>query len=255
MLLTIIDSSSNVTLLLVALSLVVAGVMKGTLGVGMPIIALPMVSMLIDVRGAVMLLSMPLILSNIPQALQGGGTFDCLVRLLPVIFGMMPGILVGVIVLLKYDPATTQTIAGVAVMTVATLTLMAPKLTMSDRLLLPAGMVAGFLGGILGGVAAMSGPLVYTFLLAKGLRGKDFIKEASLFLVLSSALLAVSLSTSSAFDWRDTAISMAALAPVACGMMFGQQLRERIPAETFQKIVLIIVMASGAGLVVKGHFT
>ena len=112
MLLRIIESSSNVTLLLVSLSLIVAGLMKGTLGVGMPIIALPMVSMLIDMRGAVMLLSMPLILSNIPHALGGGGTFDCLVRLLPVIVGMMPGILVGVIVLFKYDPALRRPSEG-----------------------------------------------------------------------------------------------------------------------------------------------
>jgi DNA-binding CsgD family transcriptional regulator/PAS domain-containing protein len=69
----------------------VAGVMKGIIGVGMPIVALPLLSMLIDVRAAVMLLSMPLILSNIPQAIEGGETVACFMRLIPVLLGMMPG--------------------------------------------------------------------------------------------------------------------------------------------------------------------
>jgi uncharacterized membrane protein YfcA len=111
------------------------------------------------------------------------------------------------------------------------------------------------MGGALGGLAAMPGPLVFTFLLAKGLRGKDFTKEASLFLVLSSALLAVILSTSRTFDWRDLAISTYALAPVAFGMRFGQKFRDLIPAEVFKKIVLIIVFASGVGLLAKASFT
>jgi uncharacterized membrane protein YfcA len=134
MLLDIIQSSSNVTLSLLALGLVVAGLMKGIIGIGMPIVALPLISMLIDVRGAVMLLSMPLILSNIPQAIEGGETFDCFFRLIPVLFGMMPGILVGVIVLLKTDPATTKVIAGVVIMIVAMLTLLAPKFQLKESL-------------------------------------------------------------------------------------------------------------------------
>ena len=68
---------------------------------------------------------------------------------------------------------------------------------------MPVGLGAGFAGGLLGGVAALTGPLVFTYLLAKGLHGKEFTKEASLFLVLSSALLAIFLASSSKFDWSD----------------------------------------------------
>ena len=52
-------------------------------------------------------------------------------------------------------------------------------------------------------IAAMSGPLVFIFLLAKGLRGKAFTKEASLFLVVSSSLLAILVTASRQFSWLD----------------------------------------------------
>ena len=55
------------TLAAVAGSLVVAGMVKGAIGVGMPVVAMPLLALVVDVRSAAMLLSMPLVLSNLPQ--------------------------------------------------------------------------------------------------------------------------------------------------------------------------------------------
>jgi uncharacterized membrane protein YfcA len=247
----ILHASSGLILTLLTVFLVVAGLMKGIIGVGMPIVALPLLSMLIDVRAAVMLLSMPLILSNIPQAIEGGETIACFMRLIPVLLGMMPGILLGVIILVDGNPATTKVIAGSVIVLVAGLTLVAPKLQLREGLKTPVGVAAGLAGGVLGGVAAMPGPLVFTYLLAKGLRGKEFTKEASLFLVLSSALLAIFLSSSHIFSWADLVISTSALIPVGIGMYLGQRLRDLIPANFFKRAVLVVVLLSGLGLIYK----
>jgi uncharacterized membrane protein YfcA len=251
MLLDVLNSSSGQLLIVLALFLVVAGLMKGIIGVGMPIVALPLLSTIIDVRAAVMLLAVPLILSNIPQALEGGRTLQCLKRLLPVLLGMTPGILLGVTILLAGNPATIKVVAGGVIVLVAMLTWAAPKFQLREGIRTPVGFGAGFAGGVLGGVAALPGPLVFTYLLAKGLRGKEFTKEASLFLVLSSALLAVLLASSSTFDWADVLVSAAALIPVAAGMLLGQKLRALVPADAFKKAVLVIVLLSGLGLVFK----
>jgi hypothetical protein len=48
----------------VVCSLIVAGLLKGVIGVGMPVVALPLLSLFIDIKSAVMLLSMPLILAT-----------------------------------------------------------------------------------------------------------------------------------------------------------------------------------------------
>jgi uncharacterized membrane protein YfcA len=181
---------------LLAGSLVVAGLIKGVIGVGMPIVAFPMLSMLVDVRTAVMLLSMPLVLSNIPQALEGGFVGQTLWSLAPVLLGMLPGIWIGVAVLLNVDPAGAKIVAGASIILVAALTLFAPNLQTKRRMIGPVGLGAGFCGGLLGGIAALSGPPVLIFLLAKGLSGKAFTKEASMFLVVSSVLLASALTSS-----------------------------------------------------------
>ena len=240
---------------LMAVSLLIAGLVKGVIGIGMPIVAFPLLSMLVDVQTAVMLLSVPLILSNIPQALEGGLATQTLWSLAPVLVGMIPGVWIGVVVLLNVDPAVAKIVAGVAVTLVAILILFAPKLQVKQRLVGPVGLAAGFCGGLLGGIAALSGPLVFIFLLAKGLRGRAFTKEASMFLVVSSLLLASALASSHRFDWHDVLISTLATAPVVTGTLVGQKVRDAVPADAFKKSVVLMVLLSGAQLVWNGMFT
>lgn len=239
----------------VVCSPIVAGLLKGIIGVGMPVVALPLLSLFIDIKSAAMLLSMPLVFSNLPQALEGGKTGRCLIQLVPVILGMIPGLLLGVRVLLALDASVAKMIAGVVLMGVAGVTLLAPKLQFQSRLVLPASLTFGFFGGMLGGIAAMAGPLVFIFLLAKGLRGKEFTKEASLYLVVSAALLAILLAASNEFSWLDVSISMAAMLPVGLGMYVGQHMRDKIAPEAFRRLVLSAVIAAGADLLRNGFFS
>jgi uncharacterized protein len=238
----------------VVCSLIAAGLLKGIIGVGMPVVALPLLSQFIDIKSAAMLLSMPLIFSNLPQALEGGKTGRCLMQLMPVILGTVPGLFLGVRVLLALDADVAKIIAGLVLMGVGGVTLLAPKLQLRSRLVLPTGITFGFFGGILGGIAAMPGPLVFIFLLAKGLRGKAFTKEASLYLVVSAGLLAILLTASRQFTWPDVLVSTAAMLPVVLGMYFGQHIRDKIAPEAFKKLVLIAVIAAGAELLRHGFF-
>jgi len=248
----IAETATPSLIALLTVSLVIAGLVKGVIGVGMPVVAFPLLSMLVDVPTAVMLLSVPLVLSNIPQALEGGLVGQALWSLAPVLVGMVPGVWIGVAILLNADPAVAKMFAGAVVILVAALTLLAPKLQIKRRLVGPVGFGAGFCGGLLGGIAALSGPLVIIFLLAKGLRGRAFTKEASMFLVLSSMLLASALTASHRFDWRDVVISTLATAPVVAGMLVGQKMRDAVPADAFKTLVVLTVLLSGAQLVWNG---
>ena len=155
---------------------------------------------------------MPLIFSNLPQALEaerpdGPHAIDA------GEFRMIPGLFLGVRVpFLVLDANVAKIIGSLVLMGVGGVTLLAPKLhkPLQSRLVLPTGITFGFFGGILGGIAAMPGPLVFIFLLAKGLRGKAFTKEASLYLVASAGLLAILLTASRQFNWLDVSVSTAA---------------------------------------------
>ena len=88
----------------------------------------------------------------------------------------------------------------------------------------------------------MAGPLVFIFLLAKGLSGKAFTKEASLYLVVSAGLLAT-LLTASPSSIGLTFSSTAATLPVVLGMYVGQHMRDKIAPGTFKTLVIAVIAA------------
>src|SRR3978361_1877610 len=126
MLAHVIETATPGLVILLLVNLVIAGLVKGAIGVGMPTVALPMLSMLVDVHTSVMLLSMPLVLSNIPQALEGGSIARTLRSLTPVLVGMIPGVWIGIIVLLNVDPAVARIVAGAVIVVVGGLDPLGP---------------------------------------------------------------------------------------------------------------------------------
>jgi hypothetical protein len=237
--------------MLLAVSLVIAGGQRHDRR-WHAVVAFPLLSMLVDVQTSIMLLSMPLVLSNIRRPwrwLRRENSLEPDTRAHQDDPGRC-----WVAVLLNVDPAVAKIVAGAVVILVAALILFAPKLQVKQRMIGPVGLGAGFCGGLLGGIAALSGPLVFIFLLAKGLSGREFTKEASMFLVVSSILLASALTSSRQFDWHDVLISTLATAPVVVGMLVGQKVSDAIPADAFKKLVVVAVLLSGAQLVWKGMF-
>ena len=223
--------TDEILVLAVVASLVIAGFTKGAIGVGMPIIAMPLLTWLIGLQDAVILLTLPLILSNIPQSLEGGKTLAATWRLWPVVAGMIPGILLGVYLLVHTSMPVATLCAAVALIAVGSVMLASARVVIPSEYHRSAGIVSGFFGGVLGGLAALPGPVVFIYMIGKGLHGKDFTKEASLFLVISSGLLALALSSTGVFSMNDWSLSLAALAPVLFGMYLGRNLRDRLNAE------------------------
>src|SRR3712207_4865738 len=144
MLLDALTAANPSLLIVLALSLVLAGTVKGTIGVGMPIVALPLLSAFVEVRAAVALLSLPLVLSNIPQAVENGAAAARLKRLFPVLLGMVPGVAAGVQILAAgADPRQANAAAGLALVLAAILMLAAPKLHIRPGAV-AAGVAVGF---------------------------------------------------------------------------------------------------------------
>jgi uncharacterized membrane protein YfcA len=246
MVLDVLHTSSGLVLILLTVSLMVAGVMKGIIGVGMPIVALPLLSMLIDVRAAVMLLSMPLILSNIPQAIEGGETVACFMRLIPVLLGMMPGLLLGVTVLVDGDPATTKVIAGSVIVLVAGHTLVAPRLQLRESLKTPVGVAAGLAGACSTVWQRCPGRWYLNICWRRACVAKNSRRRRRSSLSFRPRCWQ--------YSCRPAIYSIgstSALIPVGIGMYLGQRLRDLIPANFFKRAVLVVVLLSGKGLIYK----
>jgi uncharacterized protein len=227
------------------IALFAAGSTKGLLGIGMPIVAVPLLNLIVDLRTTVILMAIPLIITNVPQAIQGDRIPVVLRRLWPILAGMVVGVAIGVTLLSTSNPTYLKPVVGIILLAVCALMWFAPKLTVPPHLERFASPVAGLVGGVAGGLAALPGPFVFVYLLALGLKRDQFVQYSSMFLVISAAVMTAFLHGQGIMGWKDAIISTLATLPIFAGMWAGAFVRNYVSQEQFRKLILVVVAVSG----------
>ncbi len=231
--------------------LLLGGIVKGIVSIGVPLVAIPLLTGLITVKQAVLLLSLPIIIGNIPQALEGGKTWSTLKGIGFLVIGATLGIALGVKILLAIPSATAVAVAGVMLAVAAVLMLFNPSFTLPKRSAAPAGLVLGFVSGLMEGIAAIPGPLLAAYLIAAGATGRRFTKEIALVLVISVAVLILTFGQSRHAAPSDLLISALAAIPVVAGIVIGRPLRDALPPRRFRMVVLTFILLAAAQMIYR----
>jgi uncharacterized membrane protein YfcA len=235
----------------IMVALVLGGVAKGIVGIGVPLVAMPILSQLMPVKQAVLLLSMPVVLGNIPQALEGGELVGTVRRIAAPLVGTVLGNIVGVTILVSLEPHHAQAAAGSLLIFAAALLLASPRFTLAPKWVKPVGFVLGFGAAMMESIASIPGPLLALYLIASGVRGKDFTKQMAMILVVSIVTLLVVFKSGAQASGTDLIISAVASIPVIVGMALARPLRDKLPPHLFRVIVLIFVLAAAAQMIRK----
>ncbi|HUZ64440.1 MAG TPA: sulfite exporter TauE/SafE family protein [Acetobacteraceae bacterium] len=237
--------------LIVVAVLLAGGLVKGVVSIGVPLVAVPLLAGILTVKQAVLLLSLPIVIGNIPQALEGGHTWATIKRIAAPMAGMVLGIVVGVRTLLALSPKTAAGSAGIVLVLAAILLLAAPRFTLPKRLASPIGVVLGFISGVMEGIAAIPGPLLATYLLATGATGKRFTKEIGLILIVSVVALIAAFAQGRHASISDLVASVLAAVPVVIGIVVARPLRDALPPRAFRIVVLVFVLLAGLNMIRK----
>ncbi len=237
--------------LLVVCALFLGGLVKGVVSIGVPLIAIPLLTGLLSVKQAVLLLSMPIILGNIPQALEGGKNWATLKGIGFLVIGAVIGIAAGVKILFAIPAHLATSVAGVVLLLAAFALLFAPRFSLPKKSSSPIGLLAGFFSGLMEGVSAIPGPLLATYLIATGATGKRFTKEIALVLVISIAALIAVFGQSRNAGLGDLAISTLASLPVIAGIIAGRPLRDALPPKLFRGLVLLFIIVAAAQMILR----
>jgi hypothetical protein len=232
-------------------ALVLGGMVKGVVSIGVPLVAMPILSQFLPIKQAVLLLSMPIILGNIPQALEGGEMLATVRRIAAPLVGTVLGNIVGVTALISLAPHRAQAAAGIVLMVAALLLFVSPRLTLSPGFARPVGFVLGFGAAVMESIASVPGPLLAMYLIATGATGKAFTKQIAIILVVSIITLIAAFSGGAHASWTDLAISAAASIPVITGMLVVRPLRDKLPPAVFRTLVLLFVLAAAAQMIWK----
>lgn len=235
----------------VAAALAMGGVLKGVTGAGAPILAVPVMAALVDLRLAVMVMLVPNLLTNIRQAHQFRDARPERAFLLPYLGAGAAGVLAGTAALAGLGARTLEVMVGLTALAYVAFRLAQPAWRldwpMVRRLALPAGAAAGLLQGATG----LSAPATLGFLNAAHLPRRAFVATVALLFCLFSAVHAVALAWLGLFTPAIAALSALALLPMLAGMELGNRLAARIDARRFDRLILAL-LAVVAGLSILG---
>lgn len=236
---------------LVLAALLLGGIFKGVSGMGLPLIALPVMAIAIPIPTAVSILSVPVLMSNIVQVREGSGFRRAVGRFWPLLLGLCAGIVVGAPILILLSPALIEITLGVVLLAFlcSEMFAFAPEVPKRHERIL--GFGVGFFGGLIGGLTTLFGPPLIVFLSSLRLSKDDFIPALGLCYLTGCSALYLMLIGNSVLGSREAAMSLAAVLPVIIGMRIGRWLRDRLNQRIFMIVVRLSLTFIGASLVLK----
>jgi len=231
---------------------VLGGVVKGVTGVGLPLVLVPLTAQFVDMPVTVALLTIPMVATNVTQALEGGHTAAAIHRLLPVLVSLVIGLFVGVHLLLTIDRRVLSLILGVSFLFLAALLTFTPRVRIADGTARWAGPAVGLAAGVLGGMSAMFGPPMIAYLVGRGTDPDSFVKQMAIFAFTASLTMLLALGGSGRMSGADMLISAVAIAPIQVGMPLGRWLRRRTKPQWFRVAVLVVLALGGLDMLRRG---
>ena len=235
----------------IAIAFIVAGMVKGVIGAGLPTVATPIAATVLDPALAIALTVVPVLVTNVWQALQGGHYRPVLRVFWPMLLALSLGVIGGAQILVTVEPSATALVMGALVVAISGYQLSVGGFTVPASAQAWLNPIAGAICGVFGGIAGLFAP---TIMYATALRlPKDMLVSLFGLLALCGTLpLYASLTVNRVLALDELLLSVAATVPVVLGFAAGKWLRDRISQRTFERSLFSILLLIGLNLIRKG---
>jgi len=233
----------------VFIAMAAGGFTKGVVGIGLPLTAVSIMSFLIGPPVPVILMPIPILLTNCWQAFSGGYLILSLQRFWPTLICIPLGTVLGVKVLAEADKGLLSFLLGCSILVFTLFAQWRLDWRLSPRIEPYARPLVGLVAGFVGGMSSFFGPPLTMFLVSLGLPKDHFVETIGLCFLVGIISMIFSLAFYKVFGPLDLIWSAVAAVPAFGGLMIGQWLRSHIPEAKFRRILLLVFLLSGLNLI------
>jgi uncharacterized protein len=227
-----------------AVTFLLAGFVKGVIGLGLPTVSMGLLSLVMAPAKAASLLIVPSFVTNVWQLAAGPSFGRLAYRLWPMLMGVILGTLAGTGLLTGSHAGQAAVALGLMLMLYAGLGLTSVRFAAPPSAEWWLGPLIGALTGLATAATGVFAIPAVPYLGALNLDKEDMIQALGLSFTVST----VALAAGGAFALGDIGASTAALAPALLGLAAGGAVRGRFSERTFRRIFFGGLLALGAHL-------
>ena len=233
------------TILLVSVVFLIAGFVKGVIGLGLPTVSLALLAATIGLKPAVAVLILPALATNTIQAMTGSNILEIVRRTWAFILVAFVCTWLGASILAGSTSPAFAALLGLVTAAYAGFSLAAPQIVMPknwEPVLSPA------LGGISGMVTGLTGTFVVPgvmYLHSLGFSKDKLIQGMGILFTMSSLALGISLGSHGLISNKLIVVSAIALIPAFFGMFIGVKFRNRLNNKQFRRVFFVSLLFLG----------
>ncbi|MHC6155310.1 sulfite exporter TauE/SafE family protein [Bradyrhizobium elkanii] len=232
-------------LIFIAFAFLLAGFVKGTLGLGLPTVAMGLLATTMAPGQAIAIVIVPAIVTNIWQTFVGPYLRDIIKRLWPLMLGTVAGIWINAGLLTGPYAAYGTVVLGVLLVIYAIVGLSRLSFKVARR---DEKWIGGIVGVITGLISAATGVQVIPsmpFMQAIGMEKDELVQALGVFFTTATVALAFNLTASGLLTATTALPGAVAMAASFIGMFIGQAVRTRMQPEVFRRWFLISMILLG----------
>ena len=245
-------SDTTLIVAVAAFAFVLAGFVKGVIGMGLPTIVVGLLSLVISPAEAVALMLVPSLLTNIWQGLVGPYFTSIVRRLWPTLIGICAGTwlasAIGVGLLTPEAAGRARITLGVTLIVYAALGLANIRFQLRAGTEAWLGPVVGVATGVLSAATGVFMIPAIPYYQAIGMEKDELVQAQGVSYTVSTVALAVLLLSDGVLRTGNAAMSLVAVVPAVAGMIAGQYVRGRFRPEIFRLCFYLGMLALGAHL-------
>lgn len=246
------DPLNPAILLPAALIVLVAGTLKGSIGFGFPLLAVPAVAMLIGTRSSIVVLSVGILVTNVLLLVRRPVNGAVIRRFLPMIATIVPSTILGSVLLNRVDGQAISVFVGVTSLLFALISIARVQIVIPPRVERVASPIIGIAAGVLYGATSILGPIFALYLHGIGLEKRAFVYGITLLFAAGNVVQVLSYGALGLYS-GGLLLAGALLTPVALvGQQIGFRLQDRMDPRRFRQLIVVVVVLSSLNLMARG---
>ncbi|EDP63746.1 hypothetical protein BAL199_26477 [alpha proteobacterium BAL199] len=239
------------TLALITAVLLLAGAVKGVVGLGLPTVTLALLTATVGLEAAIAVMLLPSLVTNIWQAVVGGALGAVMRRLWAFLLALIIGVLAASGASAVIATSTLTALLGVSIVLYGAIGLMTPPWPKPGKWEGPLSPVMGLATGVLTGMTGSFVMPAVPYLQALGLPRDRLVQAMGVTFLVATLALGVGLGGRGLLPDNLIVLSAMSVVPALVGMEIGRRVRSRLSEWRFRQVLFWALLLLGLWIVLK----